>query len=212
MREPEITLNSEFGKNIIKFLQDNNIKTVIEIGSGAGNGSTQCLLRALSENPFESKLYCFEARIQNYYHLINFTLMYPWCKCYNNSPISYSDFIVKDYNKDFWESEYNIFKNDESLKNTIKTWYDDDLVFFKNEPFSILPNISAECVLIDGCEFSGYSEYKMLHPDVKHIMLDDCFGAFKTRQVYFELLDNKNWKLINEGAERNGWAIFSKVN
>jgi hypothetical protein len=212
MREPEITLNTELGKNIISFIRDNNIKSVIEIGSGAGNGSTQCFLAALLENPFDSKLYCFEPNIKNYVNLLNFTKIYPWCKCYNNSAISYSDFIVKDYDKDFWESQYNFFKTDISLKDMVKTWYDGDISFFKNEPFSILPNISAECVLIDGCEFSGYSEYKQLHPDIKHIILDDCLTAFKNIQVYSELNIHPNWKLVNQGSERNGWAIFSKVN
>lgn len=209
MRTPEITINSNFGKTIIKYIKDNKIESIIEIGSGSGNGSTQCFIEALKDNKNNIKLYCFEPNPEWFKDLIENTKKYPWIICYNNSAINYEDFLVKDYYSDFWNSEFNHVKGIETPEYR-KKWYDDDVSFFKKEKESILPKLNAQCVLIDGCEFSGYSEYKKLNSNIENIILDDCFGAFKTKQVYFELLKSENWSLVEQGVERNGWAIFKR--
>lgn len=207
MRQPEITPNSEFGKKIIETVVSNNIKTVVEIGSGSGNGSTQCFIEALKQNGDGVKLYCFEPQADYYRDLLENTKNYEWIKCYKQSAISYDDLLVKNYHNDFWLSEFNpdpLIKNYE-LK---KSWYNIDLPFFTNDTLSFLPIIKAECVLIDGSEFSGYSEFKQLNKSIKWIFLDDCFQAFKNKQVHHELRKSSEWELYADGDERTGWAMF----
>jgi hypothetical protein len=210
MRQPEITTNSIFGRKIIDFIREYKIKSVIEIGSGSGNGSTQCFIESLKTNGDDIKLYCFEPQPEWFKDLVENTKQYSWITCYNNSAINYDDFLIKDYYNDFWNSDFNHVKNIENPEYR-KKWYDEDITFFKNEKESVLPKIKAECVLIDGCEFSGYSEYKKLNSSVNYIILDDCFSAFKTKQIYLELIENENWILLDKGIERNGWSIFKKI-
>lgn len=210
MRYPEITLYNEFGNKILETVVINKIKSIIEIGSGSGNGSTQCFIEALKHNGDDVKLHCFEPHPVWYLDLIENTKNYSWIKCYNESAINYDDLLVKDYYNDFWISEFNEDKN-LSVYELKKSWYDADLSFFKKDQNSILPSLDCDAVLIDGCEFSGYSEFKKLNSSIKWIFLDDCFGAFKCKQIYFELKNSKDWQLYAEGTERNGWAIFQKV-
>jgi hypothetical protein len=66
-----------------------------------------------------------------------------------------------------------------------------------------------DCVLIDGSEFLGYSEYNLLKNRTKCFILDDI-NAFKCINVHNELLNNSDWLLIDKGSERNGWSCFIK--
>jgi hypothetical protein len=210
MRAPEIQLHMNFGKDIIKYLSKFNIKKAIEIGSGSGNGSTQSFLKYFDS--FESndkELHCFEPVESWFQDLEKNINQRSYCTLYNCSAISYSDLLVKNFDDDFYNTPYNKLKNQYD-KNTLKTWYEQDLPYFKESEYSILPTIEADAVLIDGCEFSGYSEFKQLHPAIRLIFLDDCIKAFKTNQVYLELLKDKNWELIFVNDERNGYAIFGK--
>ena len=210
MRSPEITLESEFGQDIIKYLEICSIKKVIEIGSGSGNGSTQCFLKYFDQlNSDEKELHCFEPVKSWFSDLEKNINDRKYCKLHNYSPISYEDLLVKNFKNDFYDYEYNKLKNQYDEK-ILKSWYDQDLPYFKEINFSILEKIDAEAVLIDGCEFSGYSEYKKLHPSTRLIFLDDCLTAFKTNQVYAELLKNSNWELLVVNGERNGYSIFRK--
>jgi hypothetical protein len=210
MRAPEIKLDTSFGKDIIKYLNYFNIKSAIEIGSGSGNGSTQCFLQYFdSLHDKDKELHCFEP-VESWFKDLQKNIEgRNYCKLYNCSAISYSDLLVKDFDSDFYNSSYNQLK-DSYDKNILKSWYDLELPYFKESENTILSTIKADAVLIDGSEFSGYSEFKQLHPSISLIFLDDCLTAFKTNQVYIELSNNPEWKLIRVNLERNGYAIFRK--
>ena len=76
MRVPEITRNSVFGTFIRKFIKNNEwIVKVLEIGSGSGNGSTQCFIESLVERK-DSVLYCIETNEEWYSDLVENTKEY----------------------------------------------------------------------------------------------------------------------------------------
>ena len=172
MRAPEIKIDNEFGKDIIKYLKIFNIKKAIEIGSGSGNGSTQCFLKYFdSLNDNKKELHCFEPVESWFKDLQKNTDNKKYCMLYNCSAISYSDFLVKNFDEDFYNTEYNKLKNQYS-KDILKSWYDQDLIYFKQSEKTILSTIEADAVLIDGCEFSGYSEFKQLNSSISLIFLE----------------------------------------
>lgn len=92
----------------------------------------------------------------------------------------------------------------------IKSWYEQDVLYFKKCTESILPTIHADTVLIDGCEFAGYSEFKKLNSSISLIFLDDCFTAFKNNQVFETLVQDREYTLLTYSKERNGYALFHK--
>lgn len=210
MRAPEIKIDTSFGTDILKYLNYFNIKSAIEIGSGSGNGSTQCFLKyfdSLDDN--SKKFYCFEPVTEWFNDLHKNINNRFYCELYNCSAICYEDLLVKDFDQDFYNTPYNKLKNQYD-KNTLRSWYDLELPYFIQSEYSILPSIEADAVLIDGSEFSGYSEFKQLHPSISLIFLDDCLTAFKTNQIFEELSDNPKWELIKIHQERNGYSIFRR--
>ena len=210
MRAPEIKQDTFFGKDIIKYLNEFNIKSAIEIGSGSGNGSTQCFLEYFDKlNDNSKKFYCFEPVVEWFYDLQKNINNRFYCELYNCSAICYDDLLVKNFDDDFYLTKYNKLKNTYS-KELMKKWYDQDILPFKNIKISILENIKAEAILIDGSEFSGFSEFKKLNSSINLIFLDDCFSAFKNNQTFEYLKESNEWKIVSSNLERNGYSIFRK--
>ena len=56
---PEIK-NDEFYVAIAKIAREGEIKTVLEIGSSSGEGSTEALVKGLLNNPNQPQLFCLE--------------------------------------------------------------------------------------------------------------------------------------------------------
>ena len=65
-------------------------------------------------------------------------------------------------------------------------------------------------VLIDGSEFTGYSEYMLLKNRARVLFLDDYYNSYKTNQIARELL-NIGWEVIaGDRYTRNGFAVFKR--
>ena len=209
MRTPEITQHSEFGSFIVNFIKSNIwIKKVLEIGSGSGNGSTQCFIAGLNGRE-DASLICVEPHKEWFLDLKQNTKMYKFVKPLNTSTVSYDNFLIKVFD-DYWYDEHN--SNRDDSYNIKKIWYEQDLVFFKDIKIgegAIENSEVYDCVLIDGCEFSGYSEYLLLKERTTCFILDDI-SSYKCERVHKELLNNNNWQLIAQGNERNSWSCFLK--
>lgn len=210
----EILLNSEFGDVIYQTIKNNNYCVNLEIGSQDGGGSTQAFLKAMDEIDCSNKsLYCIEIRA-DYQEKIKQNIEnrdYVYCA---GSIITYNDFLPKNFDTDVWNSPYN--KITRHGYDEVKSWYERDVEWLKNIKntlFTKFPNIpSFDAVFIDGGEFNGYSEYSLLKEKAKCFILDDCFNAFKCKQVYEELKSSLKWKLVKENPNfNNGYAIFQVV-
>lgn len=206
----EILQHSEFGIEIYNTIKNNNYTINLEIGSQDGAGSTQCFIKAMDEiNGKDMALYCVEVRDdykekiktntanKNYVHIID-------------SCIDYNDFLPKDFDNDVWNSPYRkIYKHG---YDEVKGWYTRDVEWLKNVKCAFLrenPDMQFDAVFIDGGEFNGYSEFKLLENRTKCFILDDYYSAYKCSQVFDELINNKKWTLIKSNPyHNNGYAIF----
>ena len=211
----EITKQDAFGKAIIDTVANNKIQTVVEIGSWDGTGSTQCFIEGMQN--FENKrLICLEVFTDRFKQLCNNTSNYNWIKCYNQSSISYNNMLYKDFNK-IWESPFNFIPKQNingNNKPVVNQWFIEDIKTINNYKTGYIEdhlNDIYDAVLIDGSEFTGYSEFILLKDKVNFFILDDSYSAFKTSQVVDELSKDKDWELIaNNKHTRNGWAIFKR--
>ena len=207
----EINIHDEFGSNIYKTVIDCNLHRILEIGSWDGTGSTSCFISALSclKSP---SLTCIEIQPDRYKDLVSNTKHISWVKCINNSTISYMSFIVGDFEA-VWNSKYNHIPRHNTKKETVNTWYDEDISNIKQCNIGALEidNTFYDGVLIDGSEFTGYSEFALLKNRCNVFFLDDYYNAFKTRQVVEELNSDPNWEVIAGNKHlRNGYAIFKR--
>jgi hypothetical protein len=208
----EIHLNEEFGYNIFQTVLKFQLKYNLEIGSWDGEGSTKCFFEAMKLLSGEKSLVCVEIVKEKYNKLKARYENFDFVNCFNGSSISYSDLLYKSF-EDVWCSPYNKLQNNHYSKETVKSWYDRDVETMKTNVNFLNANDQTfyDSVLIDGSEFTGYSEFKLLENRTKIFFLDDVHCAFKCNQIFNELISNPNWSLILELPNcRNGSAIFIK--
>lgn len=66
-----------------------------------------------------------------------------------------------------------------------------------------------DIVLIDGSEFTGMAEFKLIY-GARFILLDDT-NAFKNYHNYQQLINDPHYELIEQDIQlRNGYAIFKR--
>jgi hypothetical protein len=194
----QINLNSSFGKKLCEIAKNTDYKTFLEIGTWNGLGSTVCIYDGLKERNDNWLFYSLEI---------------------NKDKLSFA----KNYHKD----KKIIFSNNTILskipsydeiisildKNIVKEWYDNDYEnIINSEYFFQDHNIkSFDVVLLDGGEYYTYFEYLVIKDKTKILCLDDT-NSIKCYKIYYELINDKNWCLLDENKnERNGWAIFKKL-
>lgn len=208
----EIHLNEEFGYNIFQTVIKYNLKRNIEIGSWDGEGSTKCFVNAMQLLGGDKKLICVEIIPEKYNILCDRYKHIDFVKPINASSISLKHLKVNSY-EDVKNSIYNKIPDIYS-DETIKSWFDRDYEMIKKYNEGVLDNVKNmwDSILIDGSEFTGYSEYFLIKDKVKIIFLDDVHKAYKCNQIYHELKNDPRWTLLLENEHiRNGYAIF-KIN
>lgn len=209
----EIHLNEPFGREIYGAVKKYNLKNNLEIGSWDGEGSTNCFVQGMLELSNPELLACVEIDKQKINSLANKYTNIQFVKPILASSIGYQDLIYKDF-EEIWNSPF--FKGCKSTypKTLVKSWFDEGIELLKKVKHSALDYYKDkfwDSILIDGNEFTGYSEYLLIKNKCKVLFLDDVHKAFKCYQVYDELKQNSSWKLIKEDSNvRNGYAIFIK--
>lgn len=204
----EITLDDPFGRAIHDTIIKYDYHDVLEIGSWDGTGSSLCILNALNRS--HGTLDCLEIDRDRCIHIADNVR---WAtnvvtRIFNISSIRKSDLIDSDF-ETVWSSPHNQLQRYGKL--TVQSWHERTCAELNNMSFlnSGLDKPKYDAVLIDGGEFTGYSEYIIVKDRTRCLMLDDVHKAFKCNRAYNELRTDDNWELIFEDPEvRNGFAIF----
>lgn len=209
----EITRNDEFGKAIIDCIIKYNLVNNLEIGSWDGSGSTQCFIEGMLQLNQPKCLHCIEIKESRYKDLCIATEQYNWIHCHNVTSVEIAKLPAFDK---IWESEFNgIKKHAAYTMDIVKQWYDEDkdLMMNFNKGFLESNNDCFDGVLIDGGEFTGFEEFKLLKDRARVIFLDDTYRAFKTKEASYVLSISPEWRLENFSNDvRNGYAIYVKNN
>jgi hypothetical protein len=188
--------SSERGQILKKTIQNYNCKKIVEIGTWKGMGSTLCILESmLPDSEFvtlESNKTFFDIAVNNLKEYEGkFKMVY-------GSIVSYDE--VSSFS-----SNYNL----ESFK---QEWLKEDL-----DNINMCPNVIDEILdeidflLLDGGEFSTYPEWNKLKERTKIVALDDI-REIKTSLIHHELINDKNYELLEKTNDGNGFSIFKKIN
>ena len=182
-------------KLIQEFLEQNEVITIVEIGTWKGMGSTLCILENKSEN---ANFITLETDKQNY----------------EIAKINLSDYQnkLKMINGRIIEiDEIKNFISDINLNSEQQSWLNDDLVNFENTLNVIeqLPE-KIDFLLLDGGEFSTYPEWVKLKDRTKVVALDDIY-VLKCNKIFKELSNDSNYEKISETSEGHGFSIFKKI-
>jgi hypothetical protein len=207
----EINLNEPFGYEIFQTVVKFDLRNNLEIGSWDGEGSSSCFVRAMDLLSGDKKLVCIEIVEEKLNVLANRFKDKSFVKPFLGSSISYDSLVPKNFD-DVWDSPYNRIPKILYSKELVKSWYDRDVETIKRTPSFLEHDKNFyDSILIDGGEFTGYSEFLSIKDKCRILFLDDVHHAYKCNQIYNELKNDKTWTLYRDKPTvRNGFAIFIK--
>lgn len=203
----EITLADSFGQAIAITVRALGIESVLEVGSFDGLGSTKVFIEAL-RHASDPKLTCLEADLMRHRELVMNTVRHPWVECVRQSSISMDSLTPRDFDRDVWHSPDNNLRYPREM---VRGWWDETLMRLVSVESGYLEGTSEtyDAALIDGDEFCGYDDYRLVKDRVRCLMLDDVFHAYKCARAHRELGDDPAWRLMwFDSTVRNGAAIW----
>ncbi|MGH1395934.1 MAG: class I SAM-dependent methyltransferase [Trichormus sp.] len=212
---PEIK-NDEFYAAIQRIAREEDIKTVLEIGSSSGEGSTEAFVTGMRQNPNKPVLFCMEISKVRVTELIKKYEDECFVKIYNLSSVALESFANEQDVIDFYK---NPAKNSKFYPlEPVPNWLQQEIEYLNDSGLSengikkikYEHNIDVfDVVLIDGSEFTGEAELNEVYGS-KYILLDDI-NTFKNYNNFNRLIKDYNYTLIRcNDKVRNGYAIFKQ--
>lgn len=204
----EILISDAFGAAMKKCIGHYAIRKILEIGGFEGDGSTQVLASSLATKRGDKVLVSLEDKPERFTKLVANTKNYPFIRPVQASSLSWDSFSARDFKKDVWESPFNGLRYPEKV---VAEWHDEDLKQIKQIPRGYLEDSTEQwdAVLIDGGEFFGWDEFRILRTRSRCFFLDDAFHAFKCYRARVELSHDPDWRLLwADSRLRNGAAIY----
>jgi hypothetical protein len=196
-----------------------SVKTILEIGSSSGEGSTESLVNAIKgrSDSDSVRLFCMELSRPRFTKLVSNYSDLPFLKAYNLSSVSLKEFPSTEEITYFYNSvKTNL--NQYPLEMVLG-WVQQDKMYIEDNCFDIngIEIIKTankinkfDLVLIDGSEFTGERElYSLI--GANFIALDDV-NTFKCFNCYKILENHPYYQIVERNMIlRNGFAIFQKI-
>ena len=204
----QINRGSLLGEQIFELTKKPEVKTIVEIGTWNGLGTTKCIydgiLQSRKKDFLVFSLECNLARHNEAKHnllpLRNFNLIH--------GTIITMEEIMPQMNKE---------------KEIIKklNWLDEESLYLKTAPFvlDLIPR-DIDLLILDGGEFSSSVEFEKLHKRSRYIILDDTADdlesidnhILKNSEVRKYILSKPlEFKIIDDKPkDRNGFLICER--
>jgi hypothetical protein len=212
---PEI-VHDRFYAAIGWLSQWEDLRTVLEIGSSAGAGSTRAFVEGLSRNPNHPILYCIELSLPRFEKLGEMYAGHGFVKCYNASSVPPERFPSEEAVANFYHSHRGPLNN--YPLDRVLDWLRQDIDYIaasgaQQNGIQLIKTENLintfDMVLIDGSEFTGEAELDEVY-GAKIICLDDT-KTFKNYGSRHRLINDPSYQLIiDEGSLRNGFSVFCR--
>jgi len=204
MSQGQINRGSKLGELIYDLCKQDDIKTIVEIGTWNGLGTTKCIHDSIVENnKKEYEVYSIESNEKYYNMAINNLSKLKNFNIILGRIIEVEDLLDINNSEDKFFNLYD--------KKTQNTWLVEDVNNYKNIPniLNILPE-NIDLLILDGGEFSSLSEYNILKDRCKYFVLDDT-NVLKNHEVANIMRNNKNYEILHDEInDRNGFLISKK--
>jgi hypothetical protein len=221
---PEIVAADPLWNTICALVKKNRPKTILEIGSANGKGSTQAFITGIDQAKLrdECRMFCVEANPDHFVQLTETVSQLPFVECINASSIPIGQYMSELQIEEFMGDHqhgyaFNIIRYHNI--DTVKKWRNDEIEMIlayaieQNGIATALEQTGGkgfDMVLIDGSAFTADVEFEMVC-GANVIVMDDthdikCFNAmtkaFRT---------GKYTLLGGDSLWRNGFAALGKV-
>jgi hypothetical protein len=187
----QMSVGSEVGRMLFAICSLSESKTIVEIGTWNGLGSSTLIAKGVLAGKTKAKVFGLEIDEKRYLQSKKNLKKYSFFK------VIYGRIIeIEDLNSDNLNFSENEWIKSDSI-NIAKA----------NYVLSQLP-MQIDVLLLDGGEFSSYAEYKVLcDRGIKWLFLDDV-NVRKNRLVLMEAVASGKYREIWKSDERNGTAIL----
>jgi hypothetical protein len=169
-------VNDSFSDALVSFASDPAVKSILEIGSSTGEGSTQALLKGVRANPSNPQLFCVEALTDRFELLQQRCREVPRVSCFNVSSVSPDEVESEDLVRRFSAT----CPRCASLQDLL-TWRQWELNYVRDHQIEtsgirMIRQTAGidlfDMVLLDGSEFTGRAELDAVY-GAGIIALDD---------------------------------------
>jgi hypothetical protein len=191
--------DNELGRYIVDICQYDDVKTIVEVGTWNGLGTTRCVIEGIQQS-----------RKQNYEFISIECNKVMYDEAVSNNQLNISDNIKFLYGKLVDESVIDKWFDLSILTQEQIGWLAQDIEWMKQVPniIDIIPK-QIDFLILDGGEFSTYPEWLVLKNRVKYVALDDM-TQLKCSKIREEIINNPDYIVIrdNVNGSRYGMTIF----
>ncbi len=213
---PEIK-GDPFAQIIEEVAFTSGVHEILEIGSSAGDGSTEAWVRGARRNPTLPRLHCIEVSVERHAALVTRWSNEDFVHCYNVSSIPLERFPSFEDVETFYRDVPSRLRN--FPLEMVLGWLQQDIDYLSDHSLSC-PGIAQikqqhgidtfDAVLIDGSEFTGSAELDEVY-GARFILLDDT-ETFKNWESTRRLEADSRYRLFQrDPSTRNGFAVFERL-
>lgn len=195
----QINLDDEAGWYIKNICGREDVNTIVEIGTWNGRGSTFCIYDSIKNT--EKRLISLETWKEMYDFAFDFYK--------DKKEVSIINGYISNKLLDFHSLDDSFFTDYD--KNLKLSWYNEDLKNINNCK-NVLDKIpeKIDFLILDGGEYSSWSEYLILKDRSRIIFLDDTRPpTIKNFMAREDLLKTRK-VIVDNLYARNGYCIFEK--
>jgi hypothetical protein len=211
----EIT-HDRFYRWIARIAASPGVRTILEIGSASGTGSTQAFVDGALRNTVLPTLHCIEISRPRYDELCARHADRDFVHCYNMSSVPAESFPTAVDIDAFRQRAWTRFRF--IPRRTVVGWLEQDLEYIHRHHLSahgirLIRRAAGidlfDAVLIDGSEFTGRAELAEVY-GARFLLLDDI-GTYKNYDNYHSLRKDRAYRLVAHSRWlRNGFAVFER--
>jgi len=206
----QINLDSTLGNIIHSLASIENVKTIVEIGTWNGLGSTMCVIKAILDKG--KQFISIELYPAMYQHAVaNLALYHKYVRLLNGSIVTIDDISPADLDMIRRAIASNEGPAEINIEHA-KQWFNSDLQKLK-EAKNVLCEIPSQIdlLILDGGEYTTYAEWLKLRDRTRIFVLDDT-NLFKCKRIREEMLASEKYRLLVEDRnDRNGYAVFERI-
>lgn len=212
----DILQTDTLGVMLVKLIKEFKPKTIIEIGSSDGSGSSTIIAGAIKGT--KSQLYCIEAVPSRFLELKRRMSLFENVTCYNVSSVDSSGMMEELYAKHFVRRHRNMNVSKLYPIKLVMEWYKETVAIInsmeiKNGIEYIKKEndiVNFDLAFIDGSPFTGMAELERVY-GAKIIVMDDTMDI-KCYDPMMNLLSDPNYTLLTrDDRYRNGFAVFKRI-
>ncbi len=212
---PEIK-HDRFARAIVQVAATDGVRHILEIGSSAGDGSTEAIVRGALQNRVRPTVHCLEVSKPRYAALCERYRDVDFVRCYNVSSVPLERFPS--------DADVTAFHRHVKSKlsrvrlELVLSWLRQDREYLMQHDLSAegIRQIKEangitqfDAVLIDGSEFTGRADLDEVY-GARFLLLDDI-RTYKNYHNAERLSVDPAYRLVKKGRwPRNGFAVFER--